>query len=103
MNNNDIYIYIYIRCAGLVFIYIVKVCVRFQMEMILPIPLVWVLWSEQGTCVPLCSRLESTWQRERCNFLIIFSWDVPVATQIQISISLLFEIYHVNRFSPLHP
>ncbi len=33
-----------------------------------------------GTCVSLCSRLECTWWRER-NFLIIFSWDVPVTTQ----------------------
>ncbi len=51
------------------------------MEVIIPIPLEWGLWGEQGTCVPLCSRLECTWQRERHNFLIIFSWDVPVTTQ----------------------
>ncbi len=24
------------------------------MDVIIPIPLVWVLWSEEGTCVPLC-------------------------------------------------
>ncbi len=53
---------------------------KFQMEVIIPNPLVWGLWSEQGTCVSLCSRLECTWWRER-NFLIIFSWDVPVTTQ----------------------
>ncbi len=46
--------------------------------LIIPIPLEWGLWSEQGTCVSLCSRLECTWQRERCHFLIIFSWDDPV-------------------------
>ncbi len=46
---------------------------KFQMEVIIPIPLEWGLWSEQGTCVPLCSRLECTWQRERHHFLIIFS------------------------------
>uniref|UniRef100_A0A672K868 Zgc:103625 n=1 Tax=Sinocyclocheilus grahami TaxID=75366 RepID=A0A672K868_SINGR len=53
---------------------------KFLIEVIIPIPLEWGLWSEQGTCVPLCSRLECTWQRERCNFLI-FSLDVPVTTQ----------------------
>ncbi len=54
---------------------------KFQKEVIIPIPLEWGLCSEQGTCVPLCGCLEFTWQRERRNFLIIFSWDVPVKTQ----------------------
>ncbi len=31
---------------------------KFQMEVITPIPLEWGLWNEQGTCVPLWSRLE---------------------------------------------
>ncbi len=54
---------------------------KIQMEVIIPIPLEWGLWSEQGTCVPSFSRLECIWQRERPNFLIIFSWDVPVTSQ----------------------
>ncbi len=41
---------------------------QFQMEVIIPIPLEWGLWSEQGTCVSLFSRLECTWWRERSNF-----------------------------------
>ncbi len=53
---------------------------KFQMEVIIPIPLEWGLWSEQGTCVSLFSYLDCTWQRERSNFLIIFSWDFPVTT-----------------------
>ncbi len=52
---------------------------QLQMEVIIAIPLEWGLWSEQGTCVSLCSHLECTWRRER-NFLIS-SWDVPVTTQ----------------------
>ncbi len=31
--------------------------------------------------MPLFRRLKCTWQRERSNFLIIFSWDVPITTQ----------------------
>ncbi len=54
---------------------------KFQVEVIISIPLEWGLWSEQGTCVPLCSRLKCTWRRERCNFLIIISWHVSVTTQ----------------------
>ncbi len=52
-----------------------------------PYPLDWGLWSEQDTCVPLCSRLKCTWRRERCNFLIIISWDVPVTTGEEQDIS----------------
>ncbi len=74
------YIYIYMYINTYIFIRGVTVRVscterftgKFQMEVIVLIPLEWGLWSEQGTCVPLCSRLECTWQRER-NFLIIFS------------------------------
>ncbi len=74
-----IYIYIYIRDGS------VHVSVpfgsKFQMEVSIPFPLEWGLWSEQGMCVPLCSRLKCTWRRERCNFLIIISCYVPVTTQ----------------------
>ncbi len=42
----------------------------FQMELIIPIPLY------------LYSRLECTWQREQSNFLIIFTWDVPVTQHV---------------------
>ncbi len=31
---------------------------KFQMEVIIPVPLKWGLWSEQGMCVSLCSGLE---------------------------------------------
>ncbi len=31
---------------------------KFQMEVIIPIPLEWGLCSEQGTCVSLCSHLK---------------------------------------------
>ncbi len=34
------------------------------MEVIIPIPLEWGLWSEQGTCVPLFRRLECTLAKE---------------------------------------
>ncbi len=53
---------------------------KFQMEVIILIPVEWGHWSELGTCEPLFSPLKCTWQRER-NFLIIFSWDVPVTTE----------------------
>ncbi len=47
--------------------------------------------------MPLCSRLECIWQRERCNFLIICSWDVPVTEQhkkIYIVVTMICG-YHV--------
>ncbi len=54
---------------------------KFQMEVFIPIPLEWGLWSEQGTFVQLFHGLKCTWQRDRSNFLIIFSWDVSETTQ----------------------
>ncbi len=54
---------------------------KFQMEVIIPIPLEWGFCSEQGTCVQLFSCLKCAWQRERSNFLIIFSWDVAMTMQ----------------------
>ncbi len=48
--------------------------------------------------MPLCCCLKCTWQRERSNYLIIFRWDVPVTTQIYISI--YHPIYIVISHSP---
>ncbi len=66
---------------------------KVQMEVIIPIPLEWGLWSEQGTCVPLCSRLKCTWRRERCNFLIIISWHVPVTKQHVVRQQLYINVH----------
>ncbi len=41
------------------------------------------LWvgSLECTCVQLFCRLKCTWQRKQSNFLMLFSWDVPVIMQ----------------------
>ncbi len=53
---------------------------KFQMEVIITIPLEWGLWSKQGTCVQLFRNLKCTWQREQSDYLIIFSWNVHVTS-----------------------
>ncbi len=73
---------------------------KFLMEEIIPILLEWGLWSEQDTCVPLFSRLECTWQRER-NFLIIFSWDVPLNICWQTPCSVVTGTSHLKTMKKL--
>ncbi len=46
--------------------------------------------------MPLCSRLKCTWLRERCNFLIIISWHVPVA---MITYNIYIVIRETGQFS----
>ncbi len=75
---------------------------KFQMEVIIPIPMEWRLWSEQGTCMPLCSCFKCTWWRERCNFLTIISWHVPVTTQHEVCQQIVISCnvkYHTSEIS----
>ncbi len=62
--------------------------------------------SKQGTCVPFCSRLKYTWRRERCNFLIIISWHVPMTTQHGVRQDIDIGLYRnagLGNFGPGGP
>ncbi len=74
---------------------------QIQMEVIIPIPLEWGLWSEQGTCLPLCSHLKCIWRSEQCNSLIINSWHLPVTTQHGVRHLLLWSL-HLRSLRAIH-